>query len=169
LHQQTDYRHFEFIYLQKLNQMKTIGQTNRLTKQQKDQIKSEIKKVIDSIFTKAEMLDTDVISQYYSPHLVVVRDIQLFDYQAWKKGWADFMSYTSNFKWTTSHWECIVISKDLAISSLVGRMEYIMKSGEMTTIDPIGWAHVWKEVDGQWRVIYENYSGIHVTQKAEQK
>ena len=137
--------------------------------QQNDQIKNEIKAVSDSIFEKAIRLDKDVISQYYSPHLVVVRDTLLFDYQAWNKGWADFMNYTSTFKWTPVHWECIIIAKDLAISSLVGKMEYMMKSGDKTTIDPIGWAHVWKKVDGQWKIIYENYSGIHVMQKAEQK
>jgi ketosteroid isomerase-like protein len=138
-----------------------------LTQQQKNQIKRELKNVLASIFTKAEMLDSDVISQYYSPLLVVVRDTQLFDYQAWKKAWADFMNYTSTFKWTTAQWECIIISNDLAISSLVGKMEYLIKSGEKTTIDPIGWAHVWKKVDGQWKIIYENYSGIHVTEKVD--
>jgi ketosteroid isomerase-like protein len=155
--------------MQKLNHMKTIEQTDQLKSQQIDQIKSEIRKVVDSIFAKSEMLDADAISQYYSPHLVVVRDTQIFDYLTWKKAWADFMNYTSTFKWKTAHWECIIIAKDLAISTLVGKMEYIMKSGEKTTIDPIGWAHVWKEVDGQWKVIYENYSGIHVTKKAEKK
>ena len=147
--------------------MKTFQQNDELTQQQKDQIKSEIKVVCDSIFEKAVKLDPDVISQYYSPNLVVVRDTLLFDYQAWKKGWAEFMDNTSTFKWTTVSWECIIISKDFAISSLVGKMEYIMKSGEETTIDPIGWAYVWKKVHDQWKIIYENYSGIHVIQKAD--
>jgi hypothetical protein len=147
----------------------TMHQTEQLTQQQNDQIKNEIKAISDSIFEKAERLDTNVISQYYSPHLVVVRDTLLFDYQAWKKGWTDFMNYTSTFKWTPVHWECIIIAKDLAISSLVGKMEYIMKSRDKTTIDPIGWAHIWKKVDGQWKIIYENYSGIHVTEKADKK
>ena len=147
----------------------TSQQTDQLTQQQSDQIRKEIKAVSDSIFARANKLDTDVISKYYSPHLVVVRDTLLFDYQTWKKGWADFMNYASAINWTPSKWECIIIAQDFAISSFVGKFEYTMKSGDKTTINPIGWAHVWKKIDGKWKIIYENYSGIHVTQKAAEK
>jgi hypothetical protein len=144
-------------------------QSGLLAQQQNDQIKKEIKALSDSIFVRANKLDTDVISKYYSPHLVVVRDTLLFDYKAWKKAWADFMTYASVVNWTPYKWECVIIAKDLAISSFIGKFDYIMKSGDKTTIDPIGWAYVWKKIDGQWKVIYENYSGIHVIQKANQK
>ena len=147
----------------------TSQQSDLLAQQQNDQIKKEIKALSDSIFARASKLDTDVISQYYSPHLVVVRDTLLFDYNAWKKAWTDFMNYTSVVNWTPYKWECIIIAKDFAISSFVGKFEYTMKSGDKTTIDPIGWAYVWKKIDGKWKIIYENYSGIHVTQKVEQK
>jgi hypothetical protein len=79
------------------------------------------------------------------------------------------MTYASVVNWTPYKWECVIIAKDLAISSFIGKFDYIMKSGDKTTIDPIGWAYVWKKIDGQWKVIYENYSGIHVIQKANQK
>ena len=138
-----------------------------LTRQQKNQIESEVKTVLESIFKNSIRLDVDGALQYYSPEMVVVRGALLFDYQAWKKAWTDFFNSTSAFKWTTVHWECIVISEDLVTCSLVGKMEYVMKSGEKTMIDPLGWAHVCKKVDGKWKVIYENYSGIHVTQKAD--
>lgn len=143
----------------------TSQKSDQLVQLQNDQIKKEIKAVSDSIFAKANKLDTDVISQYYSPHLVVVRDTLVFDYQAWKKAWADFMNYASSVNWTPSKWECIIIAKDFAISSCVGKFEYTLKSGDKTTIDPIGWAYVWKKIDGQWKIIYENYSGVHETQK----
>jgi len=44
-----------------------------------------------------------------------------------------------------------------------------LKSRDKTTLDPIGWAYAWKKTNGQWKIIYENYSGIHVIQKTEQK
>jgi ketosteroid isomerase-like protein len=147
----------------------TSPQSDQLTQQEKEQIKNEIKSVSDSIFEKTKRLDTTVIAQYYSPHLVVVRDTLLFNYQAWNKGWADYMNYIATFNWTPIHWECIIIAKDLAISSLVGKMEYTLKSGDKNTIDPIGYAYVWKKIDGQWKIIYENYSGVHVTQTADNK
>ena len=67
-------------------------QSDLLAQQQNEQIKKEIKALSDSIFARANKLDTEVISLYYSPHLVVVRDTLLFDYKAWKKAWADFMT-----------------------------------------------------------------------------
>ena len=144
-------------------------QSDLFAQQQNDQIKKEIKALSDSIFARANKLDKNVIAQYYSPHLVVVRDTAVFDYNAWKMAWADFMTYSSAVNWTPYKWECIIIAQDLAISSFVGKFEYTMKSGDKTTIDPIGWAYVWKKLDGQWKIIYENYSGVHVTQKAEKK
>lgn len=144
-------------------------QSDLLAQQQNEQIKKEIKALSDSIFARANKLDTEVISLYYSPHLVVVRDTLLFDYKAWKKAWADFMTNALAVNWTPYKWECIIIDQDLAISSCVGKFDYTMKSGDKTTIDPIGWAYVWKKLDGQWKIIYENYSGVHVTQKADKK
>jgi ketosteroid isomerase-like protein len=147
----------------------TSQQIDLLAQQQNDQIKKEVKALSDSIFERVSKLDKNVIAQYYSPHLVVVRDTAVFDYKAWKKAWADFMTYALTANWTPYKWECIIIAQDLAISSFVGKFEYTMKSGDKTTIDPIGWSHVWKKEDGQWKVIYENYSGVHVTQKADKK
>lgn len=143
----------------------TSPQSDGLTQQQKEQIRNEIKALSDSIFEKAKRLDKTVITQYYSPHLVVVRDTLLFNYQAWNKAWADYMNYLSSFNWVPMHFECVIISKDLATSSYVGKMEYTLKTGDKTSIDPIGWAYVWKKTGGQWKIIYENYSGVHVTQK----
>ena len=144
-------------------------QGDQLTQQQKDQIKNEIKAASDSIFEKAKRLDKTVITQYYSPHLVVVRDTLLFNYQAWNRAWADYMSYITTFNWVPMHYECIIITKDLASSSYIGKLEYTLKTGDKTSIDPIGWAYVWKKTDGHWKIIYENYSGIHEMQMADKK
>ena len=50
----------------------TSQQSEQLTQQEKDQIKSEAKAVLDSIFAKGEKLDVEGALQYYSPELVVV-------------------------------------------------------------------------------------------------
>ena len=146
----------------------TSQQSDQLTQQQKDQITKEVKAVLDSIFARAERLDGEGALQYYSPE-VVVNHSALIDYQAYKKGWIDFDSAAATVKWTTVRCEYIVLSKDLVISAWVGKMEFLLKSGDKTTINPQGYTDVYKRVGGQWKVIYEHASGILVTQKAEKK
>ena len=60
--------------------------------------------------------------------------------------------------------------KDLAITTWVGKMEYVAKSGDKTTTDPIAYTGVFKKIDGQWKVIYEHASARgEVTEKAGKK
>jgi ketosteroid isomerase-like protein len=147
----------------------TSKQSDQLTQQQKDQIKSEVKTVIDSIFAKFARLDVVGALQYYSPELVVVRDTSLMPYQTIKKFWIDIDNSIATVKWTTVHWECIVLTKDFVISSWIGKMEFLTKSGDKVTCDPQGYTDVLKKVDGQWKDIYEHSSGILVTQKADKE
>jgi hypothetical protein len=147
----------------------TSQQSDRLTQQQKDQIKSEVKAVFDSVFAKGEMLDADGALQYYSPELVAVDNSSLIDYPAYKKKWIDFNNSAATVKWTTVRWEFIVLTKDLVISAWVGKMVFLLKSGDKTTIDPQGYTDVCRKVGGHWKVIYEHASGIPVTQKAGNK
>ena len=90
-------------------------------------------------------------------------------YQAIKKAWIDIDNSAATVKWTTVRWEFIVLTKDFVISSWIGKMEFLPKSGDKITIDPQGYTDVCKKVDGQWKVIYEHPSGIPVTQKADKK
>jgi hypothetical protein len=147
----------------------TSQQSDQLNQQQKDQIKSEAKVAVDSIFAKWGRLDVEGALQYYSPELVVVGDSSLIDYQASKKGWMDFASSAATAKWTTVRLEFIVLTKDLVISAWMGKVELLLKSGDKMTVDPQGYTDVCKKVGGQWKVVYEHASGIPVTQKADRK
>ena len=147
----------------------TSQQSEQLTQQEKDQIKSEAKVAVDSIFAKWGRLDVEGALQYYSPELVVVGDSSLMDYQASKKGWMDLASSAATAKWTAVRLEFIVLTKDLVISSWMGKMELLLKSGDKMTVDPLGYTDVCKKVGGQWKVIYEHASGIPVTHMAGQK
>lgn len=136
----------------------TSQQSDQLTEQQKDQIKNEVKAEADSLFAKMERLDADGGLQYYSPELVAVNGNSLIDYQSYKKGSMDFNNSLAALKFTTVRLECIVLTKDLVITAWVGKMEFLLKSGEKTTIDPQVFTDVCRKVSGQWKVIYEHGS-----------
>ncbi len=169
-------------------------QSDQLTQQQKDQIRKEIKVVVDSIFARVEKLDVNWLDYYAdSPDWGMVNaDGTRWDYQTTKKVQPDFFNSVISYKWTTTHETSIFLTKDIVIYSLDGKDETILKSndkliankplnslfgkddtslklGDKIIYDPHAYTLVFKRIEGQWKVIYSHDSGIQVTQKAEKK
>ena len=150
----------------------TPQQSDQLTQQQKDQIKSEVKAVGDSIIAKLERLDAEGSFQFYSdsPDWVMFNaDGSRYDYQVTKKAWLDFPNSVTAWKWTTTRQDFIFVTKDIVICAWDGKDETILKSGDKITYDPHAYTMVFKKIAGQWKVIYQHDSGIAVTQKAGKK
>ena len=150
----------------------TPQQSEQLTQQQKDQIKSEVKVVVDSILAKLERLDLNGALPYLwdSPEFVSYNaDGSRSDFQANKKSDIDAFVNMAAFKNTTAREEFRVEAKDLVIYSWAGKGEMFMKSGDKITEDPEATTWVFKKVDGQWKIIYSHDSGTTTTQKAGKK
>jgi ketosteroid isomerase-like protein len=142
-------------------------ETTQLSQQEKDQIKAEAKAAVDDIVAKLNDLDAEGALQHYSPELVHVADGSQNDYQTYKKGWIDVNNSAASWKLVPVHEEIMVLTKDFAITTWVGKMEYVAKSGNKTTTDPIAYTDVSKKIESQWKVIYEHASmGGEVTEKA---
>jgi hypothetical protein len=149
----------------------TSQESKQLTQQQKDQIKSEVKAVGDSIIAKWVGLDAGG-SQYYSdsPDWVMFNaDGTQYDFQTFKKVWIDLNNSVTAIKWTTTRQDFIFVTKDIVICAWVGKDETILKSGDKITYDPHAYTMVFKKIAGQWKAIYSHDSGIAVTQKAGKK
>jgi ketosteroid isomerase-like protein len=147
-------------------------ESGQLTQEQKDQIKSEAKAVEDSLIERFEKLDAEGILQYYADTpewRVVYADGARYDYQTFKKGIVDFCNAAASWKWTTIRRDFIVITKDIILCPLDGKDETVMKSGDRITYDPRAYTVIFKKITGQWKVIYQQDSGIPVTQKAAKK
>jgi ketosteroid isomerase-like protein len=147
----------------------TPQQSDQLTQQQKDQIKGEAKAVMDSILARWLRLDAEGAVQCYSPDMVAVGDSSIIDFQTYKKGWIDFNNSLASVKWTPIQWEFIVLSKDLAMSAGLGKVEMLMKSGDKMTTNPQVWTDVYRKFGNEWKIIYEHGSGTPVIQKAGKK
>ncbi len=148
----------------------TSQDTKQLSQQERDQIKTEVKAAVDDIVVKLDNLDAEGALQHYSPELVHVADGSQNDYQTYKKGWIDVNNSAASWKLVPIHEEIMVLTKNLAITTWVGKMEYVAKSGDKTTTDPQAYTDLFKKIDGQWKVIYEHASaGGEVTEKAGEK
>jgi ketosteroid isomerase-like protein len=145
----------------------TPQQSDQLNQQQKDQIKSEVKAVMDSMIARDERLDADGVMQYYSPDLIAFSpDGSRSDYQAMKKGLAEMFSSSASFKILATREDIIVMTKDLVIDSWIGKTEAVLKSGDRMVFDPDGVTQVFQRIAGQWKVIYSHESAMITTQKA---
>lgn len=145
------------------------SQSTQLTQQEKDQIKKEVKAAYEPLMSGWAALDADKALQCYSPELVVCMDTLLIDYKAYAKVWKDFTESTASIKITPIKEDYIILTKDFVISIWVGKVEMLMKSGDKITYNPIKYTDIAKKVDGKWRAIFEQSSGIPVVQAAEKK
>lgn len=148
----------------------TSQQSEQLTRQQKDQIKNEIKVVCDSITATFERLDGEGAMRYYSDSpewMCCFADGSRMDFETFKRGETDLKSSIAAWHWTTTRQDFIFLAKDIVLCAWDGKDDAILKSGDKITHDPHAYTMVFKDIAGQWKVIYFHDSGIPVTQKAE--
>ena len=150
----------------------TPQQSDQLTQQQKDQIKSEVKAVGDSIIAGVERLDGVGAAKHYadSPEWVMFgADGARWDYKTFMKAQPEFDSTVTSWKWTTTAEDFIFITKDVVITAWIGKDVAIMKSGDKISYDPHAYTLVFKKIADQWKIVYSHDSGTLVMQKAGKK
>jgi len=149
----------------------TSKENEQLTQQQKDQITKEVKSVADAIWANIEKKDAAWFLDYYvdSPNWGMANaDGSRYDFQYTTKIATDF-GPLSSFKWTTLNQDFKILTKDLVLCAWDGKDEYWFKSGEKMTHNPHAYTILFKNIDGQWKVIYQHDSGIPVTQTVHDK
>jgi len=151
----------------------TAPQGEQVTPQQKNQIKSELKTVCDSIIFYMEKLDPQGWIQYYadSPDWAMFgADGAQMDFQTFKKSSLEFPNAISSYKLlSTTRQDFIIVTKDDAICAWVGKDQLTTKTGETMTYDQHPYTLVFKKIAGQWKVVYSHDSGVPVMQKATKK
>lgn len=147
----------------------TSQQNDQLTQQQKEQIIKEVRVFTDNWFKAWESLDLNKALSYYSQDMVKVGDNALQDFQAYKKTGIDFLSIVDSVKFTEDRWECIVLSKTLVLSYWSGKAEWLFKSKKRLVNNPNIYTNIFKKESERWKVIYEQFFGIPMTENTDQK
>jgi hypothetical protein len=150
----------------------TSQQSDQLTQQQKDQIKSEVKVVADSIIANLERVAPEGWSQYWvdSPDWVCFNtNGSRSDYQALRKASLDWPKMANGYTWTTSREDFIILSQDIVVWALQGKDQIVLNSGERISFDPHAYSMMFRKINGQWKMFYLHTSGNAVVQKAEKK
>jgi hypothetical protein len=150
----------------------STSQQEQLTQQQNNQIKQEVKFMLDSWTTSLQKLDAAGSFKYYenTPDWGMLNaDGTLWDYQITMMKWPGIFNNTNSYTWKTKSEDYLVLSKDLVIAALVCKDEAILKSGVISTCDPHAYTIICKKIDEKWKIIYQHDSGVSVMHKAEKK
>ena len=150
----------------------TQKQPDQLTQQQKDQIKSELRAVLDSIFATSMRLYADAGLQFYrdSPDFLAINpDGSQSDYQAMKRMGSEGVKTIATMTMTTTRADFSVLTKDIAVCTWFGKGTVTFKSGDIMTYGPDALTLIFRNFDGKWKITYSHESATIVTKKANKK
>ncbi len=147
-------------------------QSDQLTQQQRDQIKTEVKAVNDSILAQYRRLDDRSSLQYFwdSPEFLYCRvDGSTSDFQTLKSAseWCD--SAISVCKITLIHEEFPIVTKDQVVYFFTSNGQVIYKSGDGMNFDKDAQTFVYRKIDGNWKIVFMHESATITRQKAGKK
>ena len=150
----------------------TPHQSDRLTQQQKDQIKSEVKATMDSLITEFERMDAKREMEFYwdSPDFVAFNpDGSRSDFVGYDKIIMETFNSAAAIKVLTTREDVIVLTEDLAVCGWSGTTRVTLKSGGSILFDPDALTFVFRKLTSKWKIIYTHESGTITTQKAGKK
>ena len=150
----------------------TQKQPDQFTQQQKDQIKSDLRVVLDSIIATSLRLDANAGLQFYwdSPDFLAINtDGSQSDYQALKKMGSEGVKTIATMTMSTSRADFSVLTKDIAVCTWIGKGVVTFKSGDIMTYGPDALTLIFRNFDGKWKITYSHESATIVTKKAGKK
>ena len=141
-------------------------QSEQLTQQQQDEIKSQVKVSADSVIARWVRRDGKGAMEYYAPDVVIVADTMRMGFQAYRQGWMAYDSAAAAVKVKPIREDFIALAKNLAVWNWVGNVELDLKSGDTVTTTPQMYSQVMKKVADRWMVVFSHPSGVDVMHKA---
>ena len=139
----------------------------QLTREEMEQIKSEVKKAAEPLMTGWAALDGSIALQSFSPDMVSCYDTMLLSYDAYAESWKVYTAARSAIMITDLKNDYIILNRELVIDSWVGRVEETLTSGEKITYDPMRYTNLFRKTGGQWRIIFAQSTGVPVVTNPE--
>jgi len=128
--------------------------------------------VIDSIVAQYQRLDERSSLQYFwnSPQFLSVGDNgPTSGFEALKSGseWCDSALSSNSFKPLREDFP--IVTKDVVVYSFVSKSQIIYKTGDRMNVDNDAETYVFRKIDGNWKIVFVQYSGTVTKQKAGKK
>ena len=139
----------------------------QMTPQEKETAKKEIKEVVNIIFQGLEKLDAEAAFKPYlnSPDFILFTVYgTMVDYQGAINGHAAWFKTLTSIKVTTIKEEFRFLPDNLVIYPWLGKFEMTLKTGEQVTVD-FGVTMIFRKIDNQWKVIYQQTAQVPTVQE----
>ncbi len=133
-----------------------------MTSTEQETTKKEIKEVVNVIFQGLEKVDAEAACQPYlnSPDSILFTVYgTMVDYLGAINGHAAWFKTLTSIKVTTIKEEFRFLPDNLVIYPWLGKFEMTLKSGEQVTVD-FGVTMIFRKIDNQWKVIYQQTSQV---------
>ncbi len=130
---------------------------------EREQIKKEIKGIINNLIVGCETLDMELAFDMFSDtpdFLMMETGGALCDYQTYVNNNINYLTTCSSFKLTTRSEEIRVINRDVAIFAWSYQVVATLKTGEQDSIENAGASFVFNRVADEWKVVYYHESTL---------
>jgi hypothetical protein len=131
--------------------------------QEQEAAKKEISGAVDVIFQDLEKMDVEALGQSYSDtlgFLLITTDGTMADLGMARNGHAAWFKSLSALDVTTSREEFRFLPGGDVICSWLGKFDMTARSGGKLLIDRFGITFIFRKIDGQWKVIYQQSSSL---------
>ena len=133
----------------------------RMTSQQQETIKKEIREAVTTIFRNLEKMDADALFESYSNSLDFVfftSDGSMADFQSAKNHHIAWFKSLSSLKVTPVKDEFLFLSDKEVVCSWLGKFEMTLSAGPTLQFDKFGITFIFKKLDNHWKVIHQHSS-----------
>ena len=141
-------------------------EAEHLSGSEKEKIKNELQKAINTLIAGCEALDMELAFGVFSnspDFLMMGTDGSLCDYQTYLNNNIKYLMTCANFKLTTLQEEIRILDRDMAIFSWAYRAEATLKTGEQDIVENAGATFVFSKVNDEWKVVYYLESSVPPT------
>jgi hypothetical protein len=137
------------------------AEMNLLSSDEKEKIKEEIKKTINTLILGCVSLDMDLAFAVFldSPDFLMMgTDGSICDHQTYLKNNIDYLMNCSSFELSTLNEEFRILNRDIVIFSWAYRVEATLKTGERDIVENAGATFIFSKIKDEWKVVYYHES-----------
>ncbi len=125
-----------------------------LTPEESEQIKKEVLAAGEPLMAGWLALDGSLALQSFAPDMVSCYDTLLLGYEDYRKSWDEYTAARESIRYTQISEDLIILTRDYVIDTWVGRVEEVMKTGEVVVYNPARYTNVFRKRDGEWKIVF---------------
>jgi hypothetical protein len=137
--------------------------SSRLTQQEQETIKKDIRETFENVCTTYEKGDLESSFKPYmnsENFLSVPVDGSVMDYQGMKKENQEALKNFSEIKFTRSNDYFRLFTKDIVFYVWTGKVNVVLKNGTAAKIDPYSISLIFEKINDDRRITYQQESGV---------